>query len=75
MFVHTFQTGLANNWLKMSLNYFLKYKKTVPGESYSHDSVFVEEMKGHVANLAAGNDNLGTRVCDRLDLLFLKEDV
>ena len=46
-------------------------RKFLPGEPDSHESVLVEEVKRHVADLAAGHDDLGAGIGDRLDLLLL----
>jgi hypothetical protein len=49
--------------------------KVLPCQSNCHDSVLVEEVEGHVADLSAGNDNLGARVCDGFDLLLLQNKI
>ena len=49
-------------------------RKFLPGEPDSHESVLVEEVKRHVADLAAGHDDLGAGIGDRLDLLLLGKE-
>jgi hypothetical protein len=45
----------------------------VPREPYSHQAVLVEEVEGHVADLAAGNNDLSSGIGNGFDLLLLQE--